>query len=67
MPHDLHHQHNHLVFGVYRNRSRNIRLVSLSAVEDEMILGILIGLFVGVNAGFLIAALCKAAGREPEE
>jgi hypothetical protein len=54
------------VLGVYRNRSRNIRHVSLSAVEDEMILGILIGLFVGVNAGFLIAALCNAAGREPE-
>jgi Na+/H+ antiporter NhaA len=52
------------VLGVYRNRSRNIRHVSLSAVEDEMILGILIGLFVGVNAGFLIAALCNAAGKE---
>lgn len=32
-----------------------------------MILGILIGLFVGVNAGFLIAALCVSAGRETEE
>ena len=29
-----------------------------------MIIGILIGLFVGVNAGFLIAALCNAAGKE---
>ena len=54
------------MLGVYRNRSRNIRHAGLSAVEDEMILGILIGLFVGVNAGFLIAALCGAAGRGTE-
>jgi hypothetical protein len=31
-----------------------------------MILGILIGLFIGVNAGFLIAALCAAAGKGGE-
>jgi Na+/H+ antiporter NhaA len=66
MNHDTDDQRNHLVCGVYRVRIWNIRHVSLSAVEDEMILGILIGLFIGVNAGFLIAALCAAAGKGGE-